>query len=208
MDQPEKISLKAKLPLMESFYSIQGEGYHSGKAAYFIRLAGCDVGCSWCDVKESWDASVHPLVDVREIVTKANESKSKIAVVTGGEPLMYNLNELTDKLKKNNFQTHIETSGAYPISGTWDWICLSPKKFKKPLPEAFKRADELKVIVYNKHDFSWGEKMAGKMKFGCKLFFQPEWSKSKEMLPHIISYIKNNPHWEISLQVHKFMDIP
>lgn len=208
MIQKEELLQVGQLPLMESFYSIQGEGYHSGKAAYFIRLAGCDVGCSWCDVKESWDASVHPVVDVREIVTKANESKSKIAVVTGGEPLMYNLNELTDKLKKNNFQTHIETSGAYPISGTWDWICLSPKKFKKPLPEAFKRADELKVIVYNKHDFSWGEKMAGEMKFGCKLFFQPEWSKSKEMLPHIISYIKNNPHWEISLQVHKFMDIP
>ena len=208
MKQPKELQSNGKLPLMESFYTIQGEGYHSGKAAYFIRLAGCDVGCSWCDVKESWDKDAHKKVEIIKILSAANESKSRIAVVTGGEPLMYDLTELTLKLKKNGFDTHIETSGAYPVSGKWDWICLSPKKFKKPLPEVFQKADELKVIIYNKHDFKWAEKMAGKVKWGCKLFLQPEWSKAKEMLPQIIAYVKNNPHWEISLQVHKFMDIP
>ncbi len=197
-----------KLPLMESFYTIQGEGFHSGKAAYFIRLAGCDVGCSWCDVKESWDAEAHPSLEIIKIVTRANESKSRISVITGGEPFMYNLEGLTKLLKKNGFQTHVETSGAHTISGSWDWICLSPKKFKKPLAEAFEVADELKVIIYNKNDFSWAEKMASKVKWGCKLYLQPEWSKSQQMLPQIISYVKNNPHWEISLQVHKFMNIP
>ena len=174
MIQKEELLQVGQLPLMESFYTIQGEGYHSGKAAYFIRLAGCDVGCSWCDVKESWDASVHPLVDVREIVTKANESKSKIAVVTGGEPLMYNLDGLTSQLKSSAFQTHLETSGAYPLTGKWDWICLSPKKFKKPRQSSFDQANELKVIVYNKSDFSWAEKMAGKVNESCKLLLQPE----------------------------------
>jgi organic radical activating enzyme len=193
---------------MENFYTIQGEGYHSGKAAYFIRLAGCDVGCVWCDVKESWNAEAHKEVEIRKIISAASESKSRVVVVTGGEPLMYNLDSLTQQLKKNGFNTHIETSGAYPISGQWDWICLSPKKFKKPVKEAFDRADELKVIIYNKHDFRWAESMASKVKWGCKLFLQPEWSKSNEMLPQIVSYVKNNPHWEISLQVHKFMDIP
>ena len=197
-----------KLPLMESFYTIQGEGFHSGKAAYFIRLAGCDVGCPWCDVKESWDKEAHQLVEIRKIISLANESKSRISVITGGEPLMHNLDDLTGLLKKNGFQTHVETSGAYRMSGTWDWICLSPKKFKKPQEEAFKVADELKVIVYNKSDFSWAENMASKVTWGCKLFLQPEWSKSQEMIPQIISYVKNNPHWEISLQVHKFMNIP
>ncbi|MCK5277544.1 MAG: 7-carboxy-7-deazaguanine synthase QueE [Cyclobacteriaceae bacterium] len=193
---------------MESFYSIQGEGFHSGKAAYFIRLAGCDIGCSWCDVKDSWDAAAHPKIDISKIVTCGKESKSGIVVITGGEPLMYNLEELTQKLKLNGFQTHLETSGVYALTGSWDWICLSPKKFKKALPETIERADELKVIVYNKNDFSWAENMAGKVKADCKLFLQPEWSKSKEMLPQIISYVKNNPRWEISLQIHKFMDIP
>ena len=208
MGHYEESGQHGKLPLMESFYTIQGEGFHSGKAAYFIRLAGCDVGCVWCDVKESWDAKAHPMVEIEHIILMANESKSRISVITGGEPFMYNLEELTAKLKKNGFQTHVETSGAYRISGTWDWICLSPKKFKNPLTESLKLADELKVIVYNKSDFSWAEDMAGKVRSGCKLFLQPEWSKSHEMLPHIISFIKNNPHWEISLQVHKFMNIP
>ena len=208
MNQQEEIVNKAKLPFMESFYSIQGEGAHSGKAAYFIRLAGCDIGCSWCDVKESWDANEHPMKDVQEIAALAKKSKSKIVVITGGEPLMYNLDELTLKLKNHAFQTHLETSGAHVLTGRWDWICLSPKKFKKPLPETFEQADELKVIVYNKHDFSWAEKMAGNVKPSCKLLLQPEWSKAKEMLPKIISYVKNNPRWEISLQIHKFMDIP
>ena len=197
-----------KIPLMESFYSIQGEGYHAGKAAYFIRLAGCDVGCVWCDVKESWEKEAFPEVAIQEIISFANESKSKIAIVTGGEPLMYDLTGLTSQLRKHGFDTHLETSGAHPLSGAWDWLCLSPKKFKSPQEEVFQRADELKVIVYNKHDFIWAEKMATKVRSSCKLYLQPEWSKSQEMLPHIIAYVKSNPHWEISLQVHKFMDIP
>jgi len=197
-----------KLPLMESFYTIQGEGFHAGKAAYFIRLAGCDVGCSWCDVKESWNAGDYEEVDIRNILTSANNSKSRIAVITGGEPLMYDLDDLTIQLKMNGFNTHLETSGAYPVTGKWDWFCLSPKKFKPPLKKAFQRANELKVIVYNKHDFQWAESMAEKVENGCRLFLQPEWSKSDEMLPQIISYVKNNPYWEISLQLHKFMDIP
>jgi organic radical activating enzyme len=208
VDRNAKKDSIARLPVMEKFYTIQGEGYHSGKAAYFIRLAGCDVGCVWCDVKESWNAGEHEELEIRKLITAASESKSRIAVITGGEPLIYNLEELTGQLKKNGFTTHLETSGAYPITGEWDWICLSPKKFKKPVSEIFSIADELKVIIYNKSDFKWAENMAGKVKWGCKLFLQPEWSKSKKMLPSIISYVKNNPHWEISLQVHKFMDIP
>lgn len=199
---------KDKLPLMESFDTIQGEGVHSGKAAYFIRLAGCDVGCPWCDVKESWDVNAHPMAETCEIVHAAKESKSKIAVITGGEPLMYNLEVLTHQLKSGGFQTHLETSGAYVLTGQWDWICLSPKKFKKPLQASFDKANELKVIVYNKSDFLWAEKMADKVNSDSKLLLQPEWSKSKEMLPQIIDYVKNNPRWEISLQLHKFMDIP
>lgn len=208
MSQKKIEPVNDKLPLMESFYTIQGEGYHSGKAAYFIRLAGCDVGCVWCDVKESWEKDAFEEVEIRRIISSASESKSRIAVVTGGEPLMYDLTELTQQLKKNGFDTHIETSGAHPVSGRWDWFCLSPKKFKKPLKEAFKYADELKVIIYNKSDFKWAERMASTAKWGCKLFLQPEWSKAEALLPSIIAYVKNNPHWEISLQVHKFMDIP
>jgi organic radical activating enzyme len=208
MNLSEEILLNGSLPLMESFYTIQGEGFHSGKAAFFIRLAGCDVGCIWCDVKESWNASSHQIVEIDKIINSLSETKSKIAVVTGGEPLMYNLEELTLKLQRKGLKTHLETSGAYKITGTWDWICLSPKKFKKPLPEIFQQANELKVIIFNQHDFKWAESIMKCVKQGCKLFLQPEWSKSKEMLPQIISYVKNNPHWEISLQVHKFMDIP
>ncbi len=193
---------------MESFYTIQGEGYHSGKAAYFIRLAGCDVGCVWCDVKESWESDKHTVVSVSEIVSEAVAFKSRIAVITGGEPLMYNLGPLTTMLRESGFQTHIETSGAHPLSGSWNWICLSPKKFKSPLPNIIDQADELKVVIYNKSDFSWAEGYAGKVKEGCRLFLQPEWSRSREMLPKIVDYVKDNPRWEISLQVHKFMDIP
>ncbi len=200
--------LEDKLPLMESFYTIQGEGVHSGKAAYFIRLAGCDVGCPWCDVKESWDVNAHPMTKLEEIISSAKEFNSRIAVITGGEPLMYNLEELTRQLKSNGFQTHLETSGAYALTGHWDWICLSPKKFKRPLQASFDRAHELKVIVYNKSDFLWAEKMADLVTPECKLLLQPEWSKSTKMLPQIIDYVKNNPDWEISLQLHKFMDIP
>lgn len=208
MDHKNEITPSGELPLMESFYTIQGEGYHAGKAAYFIRLAGCDVGCTWCDVKESWNANAYVAAAVSDIVTSADEAKSRMAVITGGEPLMYNLDELTTLLKEHGFNTHLETSGAYNISGVWNWICLSPKKFKPPLSEVFQRADELKIIIYNQHDFSWAEDMAKKVRKSCKLYVQPEWSKFKVMLPQVISFVKNNPRWEISLQVHKFMDIP
>ncbi len=208
MDKTELAEIDMKLPLMENFYTVQGEGFHSGKAAYFIRLAGCDVGCTWCDVKESWNAGDHEFVAVSDMIAMAQESTSKMVVITGGEPLMYDLEVLTIALKIHGFNTHLETSGAYKLTGVWDWICLSPKKFKQPLPEVFQSADELKVIVFNKHDFKWGEQMAAKVSTGCKLYLQPEWSKADEMLPQIIAYVKNNPRWEISLQVHKFMNIP
>jgi len=196
------------LPLMEQFYTIQGEGAHQGKAAYFIRLGGCDVGCVWCDVKESWDASQHPTTSVEEIVKAASQYPSKIIVVTGGEPLMYDLEYLTEVLKNAGLRTHMETSGAYPLTGSWDWICLSPKKFKAPVPEVISKANELKIIVYNKHDFKWAETFASEVNENCELFLQPEWSKEAEMLPLIIDYVKVNPKWRISLQVHKYMDIP
>ena len=203
--------MKAKeipLPLMEAFYTIQGEGFHQGKAAYFIRLAGCEVACHWCDVKESWDLTKHPQVNIEKIVQEAQKFPARLAVITGGEPLMHNLDPLTQTLHQQNFQTHIETSGAYPLSGDWDWICFSPKKFKQPVPEIYAKANELKVIIYNSSDFDWAESFAQKIQPNCKLFLQPEWSKSKEMLPKIIDYVKENPKWQISLQVHKFMDIP
>jgi 7-carboxy-7-deazaguanine synthase len=197
-----------QLPLMEEFYTIQGEGYNTGKAAYFIRIGGCDVGCHWCDVKESWDANIHPLTEAKTIINHVIESKSPAVVVTGGEPLIYNLSFLTELLKQNHIETYIETSGAYPMSGTWDWICLSPKKTMLPLEENYKLANELKVIVFNKHDFIWAEAQAQKVSDKCYLYLQPEWSKSNEILPEIIEYIKNNPKWMISLQTHKYMNIP
>jgi 7-carboxy-7-deazaguanine synthase len=196
------------LPLMEDFYTIQGEGFFQGSAAYFIRLGGCDVGCVWCDVKESWDASAHSLVDVEDIVLKAKESGSRIAVVTGGEPVMYDLSELTKSLHKAGLRTHIETSGVYPLTGTWEWVCFSPKKFKAPHESIFGKANELKVIIYNKSDFDWAEEFAAKVSNSCKLYLQPEWSREKEMLPQIIEYVKANPEWEVSLQIHKYMNIP
>lgn len=198
----------AVLPLMEAFYTIQGEGYHQGKAAYFIRLGGCDVGCVWCDVKESWDADAHPQVAVDQMVADAKSSGAPLAVVTGGEPLMYDLSELTRQLKAAGLQTNIETSGAHPLTGQWDWICLSPKKFKAPLPEVLPHADELKVVVYNKSDFKWGEQYADQVHERCKLYLQPEWGREKEMLPLIVEYVKANPQWEISLQLHKYMNVP
>lgn len=203
-----KIESMSKLPIMEAFYTIQGEGYHRGKAAYFIRLGGCDVGCHWCDVKESWDASLHPEMDVEEITEEAARHPGKLAVITGGEPLMYNLDMLTSSLHDKGLQTNIETSGVYPLSGQWDWICFSPKKFKAPVEEVYEQAHELKIVIYNKNDFKWAEGHRSKVNSQCKLYLQPEWSKSEEILPLIIEYVKNNPHWEISLQIHKFMDIP
>ena len=196
------------LPVMESFYTIQGEGFHQGKAAYFIRLAGCDVGCVWCDVKDSWDASKHPKISVDEIVSHAEQFPGRIAVVTGGEPLMHECHELTYRLKKAGFRTHIETSGAWPLSGEWDWICFSPKKFKAPLEEISSRAHELKVVVYNKSDFDWAEKYASLVNPECILFLQPEWSRSTVVTPLIIDYIKANPQWEFSLQLHKYIHVP
>lgn len=196
------------LPVMEDFYTIQGEGYYQGRAAYFIRLGGCDVGCHWCDVKESWDADAHPLQSAGDIADKASAFPGRIAVVTGGEPLMYNLEPLTRALKERGMRAHIETSGSYPVSGQWDWICLSPKKFKLPEDGALKLADELKVIVYNATDFDFAEQYAAKVGSNCKLFLQPEWSREGKTLPLIIDYVKDNPQWEVSLQVHKYMNIP
>jgi 7-carboxy-7-deazaguanine synthase len=196
------------LPLMEDFYTIQGEGVHQGRAAYFIRLGGCDVGCIWCDVKESWDANAHPQVSVDEMAKRAKASGTELVVVTGGEPAMYDLTELTNAIKKVNLQTNIETSGAYPLTGIWDWVCLSPKKFKIPDPSVYEKADELKVVVYNKSDLAWAEELSKKVSPECVLFLQPEWSKEKEMIPLIIDYVKQHPQWQVSLQIHKYMNIP
>jgi organic radical activating enzyme len=195
-------------PVMESFYTLQGEGYHQGKAAYFIRLGGCDVGCVWCDVKESWEAGKHPLQTIDAMVTGASAFPGRMAVITGGEPLMHNLDALTAALHEAGFQTNIETSGAWPVSGNWDWICLSPKKFKAPLPEILPLANELKVVIYNKSDFEWAEKYAAQVSPSCKLYLQPEWSKSSTVTPLIIEYIKENPRWEFSLQLHKYIHVP
>lgn len=212
------IQTSAILPVMESFYTLQGEGFHQGRAAYFIRLGGCDVGCFWCDVKESWDAEAHPKFRVEEIVEKATaETNSKlqipnsnkpIIVITGGEPLMHNLDELTQQLQSAGFETNIETSGSSPLSGSWNWICLSPKKFKAPLPEVLQKANELKVIIYNKDDFNWAEEHAKQVNNSCKLYLQPEWSKAAAVTPLIIAYIKKNPQWELSLQIHKYINVP
>lgn len=197
-----------KLPVMEEFYTIQGEGYNTGMASYFIRIGGCDIGCHWCDVKESWNANLHPLTFADAVVKNAIDSKTNTVVITGGEPLIYNLSYLTEQLRKNNIKTFIETSGAYPISGVWDWICLSPKKTMAPQLECYKVANELKVIIYNKHDFIWAEEQATQVNSGAHLFLQPEWSKINELLPQIIDYVKSNTKWRISLQTHKYMNIP
>ena len=196
------------LPVMEHFYTIQGEGYHQGKAAYFIRLGGCDVGCVWCDVKESWDAESHPKLEINNIVEIVKQNPKGLVVITGGEPLMYNLDVLTTEIKQEGYQTNIETSGSHALTGNWDWICLSPKKFKAPLPEIFPVAHELKIIVFNTSDFDWAEKHAALVNKNCKLYLQPEWSKAAEITPLIVEYIKNNPQWELSLQIHKYINVP
>lgn len=214
------------LPVMESFYTLQGEGYHQGRAAYFIRLGGCDVGCVWCDVKESWDASKHPSYSIDAIVNKlyaetgirnselgnnlhpTTLNLKPIVVVTGGEPLMHDLTELTKAIHAAGFETNIETSGSSPLSGEWDWICLSPKKFKAPLPEVVPHANELKVVIFNKSDFAWAEEYAALVSPTCKLYLQPEWDKAPQMTPLIIDYIKANPQWELSLQLHKYINVP
>lgn len=195
-------------PVMEMFYSLQGEGFHQGRAAFFIRLAGCDVGCVWCDVKESWDASKHPTLNIEEIVAAAKAHPGRLAIVTGGEPLLYNLDPLTTALKAAGFETNIETSGSSPMSGHWDWVCLSPKKFKAPLEENISLASELKVVVFNKHDFDWAETYAKQVSPSCKLYLQPEWDKAAQITPLVIDYIKANPQWELSAQLHKYIQVP
>jgi 7-carboxy-7-deazaguanine synthase len=204
------------LPVMEHFYTIQGEGYHQGRAAYFIRLGGCDVGCVWCDVKESWDAEPHQKMCVTELVKAVlhNSSPSGVGregalvVITGGEPLMHNLNALTAALQSKGFETNIETSGAHPLSGSWNWICLSPKKFKAPLPEIIPLANELKMVVFHKSDFEWAEQYAAMVSADCKLYLQPEWDKAADITPLLIEYIKQHPQWELSLQIHKYINVP
>lgn len=195
------------LPLMEEFYTIQGEGSHTGTAAYFIRIGGCDVGCHWCDVKESWDAQLHPPTMTNLIVDNAKKYANTV-VITGGEPLMWSLDHITQELQNQNIKTHIETSGAYKLSGVWNWICLSPKKNKLPLKEVSDNADELKMIIYNKDDFKFAEKEAEKVSDICQLFLQPEWSNKDKMTPMIVDYVMKNPKWKISLQTHKYLNIP
>jgi organic radical activating enzyme len=207
-EQAELLKQGKLLPVMEDFYTIQGEGFNSGKAAYFVRVGGCDVGCHWCDVKESWDASLHPLVKADDVVEKVVLSGSKAVVITGGEPLQYNMDYITAEFKKKNIETFIETSGAYSLSGNWDWICLSPKKTMNPLEEIYKKANELKVIVYNSDDFNWALEQAQKVNKDCLLFLQPEWSKSSHMMPKIVEFVKEHQNWMVSLQSHKYMNIP
>lgn len=195
------------LPLMEEFYTIQGEGFHTGKAAYFIRVGGCDVGCHWCDVKESWNAEIHPPTLTSKIITNAKKYSDTV-VITGGEPLMWSMDYITNELQKQGLKTHIETSGAYQFSGVWDWFCLSPKKTKLPLQEAYDNANELKVIIYNQHDFKFAEEQAANVSEECELFLQPEWSKKEKMTAEIVDYVMKNPKWKISLQTHKYLNIP
>jgi organic radical activating enzyme len=209
-------NLVNSLPVMEHFYTIQGEGFHQGRAAYFVRLGGCDVGCVWCDVKDSWDANAHAKKTVNEIVSLISQNASSISkgksaglvVITGGEPLMHDLTQLTLALKEKGFETNIETSGAHPLTGTWDWICLSPKKFKSPIPAVIPFANELKVVVFNESDFKWAEQYALLVSPLCKLYLQPEWDKAATITPSIIEYIKEHPQWELSLQIHKYINVP
>tara|TARA_X000000368_G_scaffold312007_1_gene249798 strand:+ start:900 stop:1517 length:618 start_codon:yes stop_codon:yes gene_type:complete len=202
-------SLKSNslIPVMESFYSIQGEGFHSGRPAYFIRLSGCDVNCHWCDVKESWDISKEQYTEVDEIVNKVLKTSAELVVITGGEPLMHDLSDLTKALKKEDKKIHIETSGTHPFTGDFDWICFSPKKFKKPLDIYFSISDELKIIICNKSDFKWAEQLSKKVKKNTKLIMQPEWSREEVISPLILEYIKLNPKWRISVQTHKYLNV-
>lgn len=199
---------RTSYPIMEQFYTIQGEGVFAGYAAWFIRLAGCDVGCVWCDVKDSWDASGYPEVEAAVLAEHAASSGAKIVVITGGEPAMYDLNSLTDALKSRGLKVHIETSAAHPLRGHFDWITLSPKKFKFPLDDELIKANELKVIVYNKSDLQWAQSFENRVSLNAKLLLQPEWDKREEMLPLVVDFVKNNPHWQISLQTHKYIGVP
>jgi organic radical activating enzyme len=201
--------MSEKLPLVEEFYTLQGEGFHTGRAAWFLRLGGCDVGCAWCDAKETWNPRVHPPVPVDEIVRRvATDNPSRAVVVTGGEPLMYPLDALCGELHAAGIEIFLETSGSHPFSGSFDWVCLSPKRRQPPLDEAWARADELKVIVESEDDFVWAEQCAARVRGAARLFLQPEWSRREEMMPLIVEYIKRNPRWRVSLQSHKYMRIP
>jgi 7-carboxy-7-deazaguanine synthase len=204
----QQIKATASLPVMEHFYTLQGEGFHQGKAAYFIRLGGCDVGCVWCDVKDSWEMDKHPKYPIEQLLAEVKKTPAQLVVITGGEPLMHNLDELTEVLQDAGLKTHIETSGAHPVSGLWDWICLSPKKFKAPLEPILHLAHELKIVVFNKSDFDWAEKYEALVSPHCKLYLAPEWDKREQVTPLIIEYIKANPQWQLSLQVHKYINVP
>ena len=208
IQEKEQLQQGLKLPIMEEFYSIQGEGFNTGKSAYFIRVGGCDVGCHWCDVKESWNPNLHPLTDVDQIINNVQQYPARSIVITGGEPLLYNLGYLTQQLQKNGVEVFLETSGAHALTGSWHWICLSPKKNLPPLPEVYNRADELKVIIYNRDDIKWAENHAGKVNENCRLYLQPEWSNRDKVMPMIINYVMQHPKWNISLQTHKYMQIP
>ena len=197
-----------RLPVMEHFYTIQGEGYYQGRAAYFVRLGGCDVGCPWCDVKESWDASIHPQMSVQEIIDQVVDSGAKICIITGGEPLMYDLHELTAALRVNNIRSHVETSGAYPARGEFDWITVSPKRYKPPVESILPLASELKVVINHRNDFRWAEQYAARVSRDCKLYLSPEWEQQEEMAPEMIEYVKEHQQWEISLQIHKYLNVP
>ena len=203
----ELVNKGLMLPLMEEFYTIQGEGFHKGTAAYFIRVGCCDVGCHWCDVKESWNADLHPPTKTETIVANAKKYSDTI-VVTGGEPLTWDMSALTAGLKAENMQVHIETSGAYELSGDWDWVCLSPKKLKLPTQSVYDKANELKVIIYNQDDFKFAEEQASRVNKDCILYLQPEWSKRDKVVPEIVDYVMKNPQWKVSLQTHKYLNIP
>lgn len=205
LPQQKNISV---FPLMEHYYTIQGEGYNTGTPAYFLRLGGCDVGCVWCDVKDSWDAEKHPVTPVEEMLHLVQKANASTVVITGGEPLMNDLNYLTGVFRQNKIRLWLETSGAYPLTGKWDWLCVSPKKFKAPLKSVLEKADELKVVIYNRSDFDWAEQHAATVNKACKLFLQPEYGRQEEMIPLIINYIRQNPAWRISLQTHKYMNVP
>ena len=196
------------LPVMEDFYTLQGEGFHQGKPAYFIRLGGCDVGCVWCDVKDSWDINAHPAIEVTDLLEKVKKTSAEIVVITGGEPLLHNLDLLTTTLRDAGLKTHMETSGSSPLSGEWNWITLSPKKFKPALTEVAVKANELKIVVFNKSDFEWAEKWEAEVADNCLLYLQPEWEKASAVTPMIIDYIKAHPQWRLSLQIHKYINVP
>ena len=204
----KEVNADQGLPIMEHFFTIQGEGTYSGRAAYFVRLAGCDIGCVWCDVKESWDSALHPILDIDYLVSEIEKTTVDFVVITGGEPALYDLTFLIKKLKTLKIEVAIETSGCYPLKGIVDWYCFSPKKFKAPCEEAYQLANELKIVISHPSDLAWAEKHAEKVKSTCKLYLQPEWTKSDAILPLIIEFVKRNKKWQISLQTHKLMHIP